>query len=137
MSHRNIGQTAVWKKIFKIKMSLLIHYPDLYRTYSGSTMGKFKIVSENWTFGWFTSYLVVHLTLSMVVRVIFDKSEVWPRKSRFEFQNYQKLSLKISELGSDDSEIFFGGVYLDLEVLRESKKMICRRRRIRFTAYAI
>ena len=102
-----------------------------------NAMGKFKIVSENWTFGWFTSYLVVHLTLSMVVRVIFDKSEVWPRKSRFEFQNYQKLSLKISELGSDDSEIFFGGVYLDLEVLPESKKVICRRRRIRFTAYAI
>ena len=50
-----------------------------------------KIDSENWTFFSFKSHMFPFRSLILVVATVFDKTQVWPRKSTFCVQIHQKL----------------------------------------------
>ena len=74
-----------------------------------------KIVLQNWTFFWFTAHLVAYEQLLVMVKTIFDKTQVSTKKSIFYVKTYQKVALNHFKLVRGRSKIFFGDEYLALK----------------------
>ena len=82
-----------------------------------NVMGICKLVSENWTYMVSISHKIAFGMLLMIGRVIFDKTQFWPKKWRFHVKTITKVAAKFSELVRDRTKIFFANKYLGLEVL--------------------
>ena len=78
-----------------------------------------KIVSENWTYIWYISYVMTFGMLYTLAKAIFRKTQLWAKKSRFYVQTLKILVLKFSELIRDTTKIFFANEYLGLELLSD------------------
>ena len=83
------------------------------------TMEICKIVSENWTYMGYISHMISFWMLYTMVKTIFDKSQLWVRKSRFQVRTLKILVLKYSELVRDTIIICFANKYLGHEFCKE------------------
>ena len=79
-------------------------------------MGHYKIDSWNFsTFFWFPSKMVSYGSLLAMVTTVFDKTQVWPRKSILSVKSYPDLSENHLKLIRDNLKIFFGDENLALK----------------------